>query len=92
MRSPTDARHVLTVALALALAAAAHAENDADPRPAESTAGQILPWACFLVSVAALGAMYVFVRHREQATEADLRRGVRPPAVWYCAGPATGTW
>jgi hypothetical protein len=86
MRSPTRARLTVTVALALALGAAARAEDDAvaPPADAEPAAGQVLPWACFAISVAALGGLYVFVRRREQAIEADLRRGRRPPPIWYC--------
>ena len=82
MRTPTPARFALAIALALAPAAAARGQADADDPDAADGPG--FPWACFAVTVVALGGLYVFVRRREQEVEEDLRHGRGPAAVWFC--------
>lgn len=84
MRTPTRA---LTLTLALTLWAAARGQDDDAPAPPadpEVAAEQGFPWACFAMSVAALGGLYVLVRRREQAAEAEQRLGGPPPPPWYC--------
>jgi hypothetical protein len=86
MRTRILANFALAVALALVPVATTYGQIDSEPRPADSdpdaTSG--FPWLCFAASVAALVGLYVVVRRREQATEAEYKAGRRPEAVWYC--------
>ena len=81
----TCAHLTLAIALSLITAAPTRGQTVLDARPAaepEDRSG--FPWACFGLSVMALGGLYVLVRRRERAAEADprLRRG--PDIGWYC--------
>jgi hypothetical protein len=79
-------KFALTLALALVLVATTYGQNDAGPRPADSDpdAASGFPWLCFVTSVAALVGLYIMVRRRERATEAEYKSGRAPEAVWYC--------
>jgi hypothetical protein len=78
-------RILLPFALAFVLAfvpvATTHGQVDADADP-DASGG--FPWLCFVTSVAALVGLYVLVRRREQATEADFKVGRTPETAWYC--------
>ena len=70
------------------------------PSPAapEPAADKEFPWLCFATTVTVLGGLYVLIRRREQAVEADQRSGHLPELAWYCracdrdaCGPACPT-
>jgi hypothetical protein len=86
MRTRILARFALAFALALVPVATTSGQIDAVPRPADSDpdAASGFPWLCFVISVAALVGLYVVVRRRERATEAEYKAGRRPDDVWYC--------
>jgi hypothetical protein len=86
MPSPTHTRLALALALGLTLNAVAHGQGDADASPADPDPpnGHGFGWVCFATAVAAVGGLYVLVRRREQAAEANWRRRRGPEAVWYC--------
>jgi hypothetical protein len=84
MRSPTHAGLALALALALTHGTVARGQDDPDAPPADPELQAGFPWACFATTVAALGGLYVFVRRREQAVEADQRLGRGRATTWYC--------
>jgi hypothetical protein len=86
MRTRILASFALVYVLALVPGATTYGQIDAAPRPADSDpdAASGFPWLCFVTSVAALVGLYVVVRRRERATEAEYRSGRAPEAVWYC--------
>src|SRR5687767_4692057 len=73
MRTPTHAGFAIALALTLALGAAARGQDDpaAPPADPDEATGQGFPWLCFATTVGALGGLYVFVRRRERAAEAE---------------------
>jgi hypothetical protein len=76
----------MVMILTLTLGAAAHGQDDpvAPPANPEADAASGFPWLCFATAVGALGGLYVLVRRREQALEADGRPGRGPGTNWYC--------
>jgi len=86
MPPPTYARLALALALALVPGAVARGQDDADASPADPDppSGHGYGWVCFAIAVGAVGGLYVLVRRREQAAEADWRRRRGPEPVWYC--------
>jgi hypothetical protein len=58
--------------------------SDAVPADPDAVADRGFPWLCFASSIAAAGGMYVFVRRREQAVEADRKRSRGKESAWYC--------
>jgi hypothetical protein len=81
------ARWTLALALALIVGAVARGQGeDADTWTADpdQPSGHGSTWFCFVIAVAAVGGLYVLVRRRQQALEAQWRGGRGPAVVWYC--------
>jgi hypothetical protein len=81
------ARWILVLALALGLGAVARGQDeDADTWSSDpdSSGSRGTAWFCFAASVGAIGGLYVLVRRRQQAAEANWRGGRGPAVVWYC--------
>jgi hypothetical protein len=86
---------VVVLALALCPETVLHGNEGSDAAPADpdNVADRGFRWLCFASSIAAVGGMYVFVRRREQAVEADRKRSRGKESAWYCracARDATG--
>ena len=81
----THARLALALALALSLTVVSHGEDpDALPAAPEPVAERGFPWLCFATTIAALTGLYVYVRRREQAAEAERKRYGVGATPWYC--------
>ena len=86
LQTLAPARLALVLGLALTLTAVARGQDEeyatsssADP---ESSGG--FPWACFVISVAAIGGLYALVRRRQREAAAEGRWDRGPAANWYC--------
>jgi hypothetical protein len=82
----THVRMALALTLALYVGAVSRGDDVADAAPAapEAVADRGFPWLCFITTVGAVAGLYVFVRRREQAAEAERKRCGASASPWYC--------
>ena len=77
------ARPALALGLVLLLGAAARGqEEDASSTASDPESSGGSSWACFVISVAALGGLYALVRRRQREAAAAWHRGRL--VTWYC--------